>query len=512
MKCMKKLWALLLALVLALALCVTASAETVGAPGGNPYPGNEPTVSDPITEIEFTIEKRVELAGEGTIPAATFTFELTDPDGRSLSDCGLAVRDNTVTLAEDETSGTTVFAISVADADKIRSTWNRDGNNYTKTFRLTEKNDGADGWTYDSQSYDVELTYSDTGDLVCSDCDTRAFRNVYTPAESTVTEEIPFTKVVDLGGNREPGSQTFELEIFDSINSTAGLTITSAVVTNGSGTYQGNLVITGPENDVSVLLGRGFYVREKNGGAANWTYSDAVWHVIRQDGQNATFPATKQTSDNGDYYVDGAAAAMRFTNTYTRTEYGTAEVRIPFTKVVKLGGNREPGSQSFQLEIFGIGNSNTAEYANVTYTASVTTNGAGTYNGEIVITGPENEVESFVCEGFFVREKNGGAANWTYSDALWYVENAGGQYNVYPAVKHTTPNGDSYEADQTQQAAQMRFTNVYTRNHRNIIPSDPGPDEKFVSPKTFDAGIGLYAVSALLSAAGGAWLGGKKRK
>ena len=24
----------------------------------------------------------------------------------------------------------------------------------------------------------------------------------------------------------------------------------------------------------------GFYVREKNAGAANWTYDDAVWHIL----------------------------------------------------------------------------------------------------------------------------------------------------------------------------------------------------------------------------------------
>lgn len=328
----KKLWALVLALVMALALSVTAVAETAEIVGPNPLPpGNTPTGGEPITAVEVEIKKTVELAGEGTIPAATFTFVLTDPDGRSLSDCGIAVRDDKVTLAEGENNGTTAFVISVTDADKIRSTWTLDGNNgYAKTFRLTEKSDGAAGWTYDGQSYDIALTYSAAGDLGCNEA-TKMFRNVYTP---TKTVEIPFTKVVKLGGNTAPDKQTFELEIFNSVNPTDGLTITSAVETNGRGTYEGKLVITGPGEKVDNLIGRGFYVREKSGDAANWTYSDAVWHVIKVDGQNKIYPATKKTSDNGDYYEDGAAVEkMTFTNTYTRNTSSTVYPTQPPTPI-----------------------------------------------------------------------------------------------------------------------------------------------------------------------------------
>ena len=60
--------------------------------------------------------------------------------------------------------------------------------------------------------------------------------------------------------------------------------------------------------------------------------------------------------------------------------------KIPFIKTVKLGGNTHPGTTDFKLEIFNIGNSNADGYKDVTYTAAVTTNGAGSYDGELVIS------------------------------------------------------------------------------------------------------------------------------
>ena len=70
-------------------------------------------------------------------------------------------------------------------------------------------------------------------------------------------------------------------------------------------------------------------------------------------------------------------------------EFGNYEEQkqyeIPFTKTVKLGGNTAPGKTDFTLEIFDIGNGTEVNYKDVTYTAAVTTPGAGSYNGELVI-------------------------------------------------------------------------------------------------------------------------------
>ena len=130
----------------------------------------------------------------------------------------------------------------------------------------------------------------------------------------------------------------------------------------------------------------------------------------------------------------------------------------------------------------------------MTYTAAVTTNGAGSYNGELVISCPAAQVRQFVCEGFYVREVKGDLSGWTYSDAVWFVKP---EYQVNNGV----PPMKIYLTEYTEEATaaeRMTFENTYTYN-----TSYTTPDVKPTSaPKTFDAGVALYGVSALLSLSG----------
>ncbi len=190
---------------------------------------------------------------------------------------------------------------------------------------------------------------------------------------------------------------------------------------------------------------------------------------------------------------------------------------------MKQGGGVAPGQETFSLEIFDIGNGNANEYKDVTYTASVKTNGAGDYEGVLTITGPASQVQQIVCEGFFVREVKGSAANWTYSDAVWrvgYEQLAGEGYTItfsgglpglnqpigdngqsvptdpeygfvfHPAKLESTDNGERYVFDPQQRVERMTFENIYTLN-------------KIALAKTGDdSGLGLWL--ALLSASGAA--------
>ena len=232
---------------------------------------------------------------------------------------------------------------------------------------------------------------------------------------------------------------------------------------------------------------KSFLLKEQNDGKAGWQYSTDTYAV--------TF--TYRTADKSmelaihvpgnDVYYDSA----KFTNTYIEN---LATVKIPFTKTVKLGGNTGPGKTDFKLEIFDIGNGSADGYKDVTYTAAVTTNGAGSYNGELVISGPAAQVRQFVCEGFSVREVKNNYSGWTYSDAVWFVKP---EYQVNNGV----PPMKIYLTEYTEEATaaeRMTFENTYTRN-----TSYTTPDEKPISsPKTFDAGVALYGVSALLSLTG----------
>ena len=169
---------------------------------------------------------------------------------------------------------------------------------------------------------------------------------------------------------------------------------------------------------------------------------------------------------------------------------------VPFIKTVNLGGNTHPGTTDFRLEIFDIGNGNAAGYKDVTYTAAVTTNGAGSYNGELIISGPKEQVRDFVSEGFFVREVNDNRSGWTYSDAVWHVAANG---EIRPAKLETTANGEFYGVVNTADTVrEMTFENTYTYNTSYTTPDE----QPISSPKTFDAGVALYGVSALLSLSG----------
>ena len=177
------------------------------------------------------------------------------------------------------------------------------------------------------------------------------------------------------------------------------------------------------------------------------------------------------------------------------------ELKIPFIKTVTLGGNTAPGETEFELEIFKIGNSN-VDCKNVPYTAAVTTNGAGSYKGTLIISGTAEQIRDIVSEGFFVRELKKDLSGWTYSDAVWFVSSEG---KIYPATMETTDNGEVHFREVEGAAAEdkMTFENTYTYSTTPIRREKPNtPEPAITAPKTFDAGVALYGVSALLSLTG----------
>lgn len=229
---------------------------------------------------------------------------------------------------------------------------------------------------------------------------------------------LSIEKTVVQGGNVAPGSETFTFELLMGVGEDQDgtplyrLLDTAEITTNGTGTKEHTLKFTIPEDlNSQDGFGRNYiYLRERAGSAAGWTYSDALYRVsymMNNDGSHRhIFHGVDPTMGN---YLEKAP----FTNTYT-------SYKLPFTKTVKLGGSAAPGRETFELEIFDVRNSNLTNYANL-YTAAVTTNGVGDYDDALVISGPSDQVWELVCEGFYVREKNAGTANWTYDDAVWHI-------------------------------------------------------------------------------------------
>ena len=304
------------------------------------------------------------------------------------------------------------------------------------------------------------------------------------------TYRIPFTKVVEQAGTCAPGKETFKFEAVNHVIDAAeypDVQRSVEIETNGAGTYQGTLTITGPAVQVQNFVGRGFYVREVQGNDQCWTYSNKQYYVAFDIDNTTREPMLT-------FYLNNEEVSeMTFANIYTEN---LTTIEIPFTKTVKLGGNTAPGETDFTIAVCDVNAHDLSYYTDVKYTAAVTTTGAGDYDGKLIISGPAGKVSEFVSEGFYVREVNDGLPKWTYSDAVWYVSSEG---EIFPAKMEKTDNGEFYDVINNADAVgKMTFENIYTRN-----TSYTTPDEKpIASPKTFDAGVALYGVSALLSLTG----------
>ena len=341
-------------------------------------------------KVEISVVKHVQQTGTETPPAETFEFEVEDTardEKHHLSYYGIGVEELKLsTTGAGDVEKTFSFKVSWTNdyADYHWDAVPKSGTNtvawYSKTFLLREKNDGKPGWNYSNKEYALTFWYDiadGTMQLNIHDPGNDAY---YPKAEFTNTYngtryKLPFTKTVKLGGSAAPGQENFELEIFNVGNSNLtnyGNLYTAAVTPNGAGDYDGRLVISGPADSVKALVCEGFYVREKNAGTANWTYDDAVWHILpkRTDTEGSyiadvdaplvnnlpadTQPETdandrlvihttkREESDNGVDYVDYGTPAnkMTFTNTYTRSSGGgggSSSASITVNKTDALG-------------------------------------------------------------------------------------------------------------------------------------------------------------------------------
>ena len=478
-----------------------------------------PQLRDPIVTIELPFTKTVRQGGTAAPGAETFhleVFEIGNGNKNEYQDVSYTA--SVKTSGAGDYGGNLVITGPKSQVQQFIS----------EGFFVREVTGSAANWTYSDAVwmiapdyngssdepkltiYPTKMEKTDNGTFYVWDrenpADRMRFENVFTFDDPIVTIELPFTKTVKQGGTAAPGAETFNLEIFDIGNSNKNeyrdVSYTASVKTNGTGDYSGKLVITGPKSQVRQFISEGFFVREAKGSAANWTYSDAVW-MISPDYNGSSdepkltiYPTKMEKTDNGTFYVwdrENPADRMRFENVFTFDD-PIVTIELPFTKTVKQGGTAAPGVRTFSLEIFDIGNSNKNEYRDVSYTASVKTNGAGDYSGKLVITGPKSQVQQFISEGFFVREVKGSAANWTYSDAVWMIAP---DYNdsrdemkltIYPTKMEKTDNGNRYVREGMNPVNKMSFVNTYTYS-------------KTTAPKTGDSGnVLLWCVLLLTSA------------
>lgn len=322
--------------------------------------------------------------------------------------------------------------------------------------------------------------------------------------------DVLIVKHVRQNGTEAPPAETFEFEVEDTARgekhplSYYGIGVEDLKLsTNGVNDVEKTLrfrvptkkdytpyhwdAVTKSGTDTVAWYSKTFLLKEKNDGKPGWTYSTAdyaltFWYDIEDNSMELNL----HQPGNDVYY-----SKAEFTNTYSSTSY-----ELPFTKTVKQGGNTAPGKETFALEIFDVGVSSMEAHAKDLYTATVTTKGAGTYDGKLIISGPADQVEALLCEGFYVREKDRGADHWTYDDAVWHIkpqyEQTSGQtvvnvplvstntpleatvmnyqLAIYPTTKMKGANGIYYEDSETA-VEKMTFTNTYTYDAEVIPPA-----------------------------------------
>ena len=216
--------------------------------------------------------------------------------------------------------------------------------------------------------------------------------------------------------------------------------------------------------------------------------------------------------------IDLLSSGTQYFNLYKNVHFVTQEavttIEMPFVKTVKQGGSVAPGKQTFEFEIFDIGNGNTEGYKDVTVTAKVETGGAGDYKGKIMITGPASQVEEMICEGFYIREKNTGSAGWTYSDAVYHavfhLTDTGSSFELFPVEKRSSENGDYYAPVQEAAVDSMVFVNTYTNNAAPDTSGQTGGSSNTGDNSDPALWAALLAISMLT--AGGIVLYGRKKR
>ena len=230
----------------------------------------------------------------GTLAADQFTFELVDQNGKVVG------------TAKNKADGTVEFPAVSFDA----------AGNYN--FKIREKNEGAAGYTYDATEFDVAVAVADNGkgqlEATATYAKEAAFSNTYKAAAASVV--VKASKTLN-GGTLAADQFTFELVdqngkvVGTAKNKADGTVEFPAVSFDAAGDYK-------------------FKIREKNEGAAGYTYD------------STEFDVAVAVTDNGKGQLEATATYAKeaaFSNTFKPE---AASLVVNATTVLKKGEENQP--------------------------------------------------------------------------------------------------------------------------------------------------------------------------
>lgn len=199
----------------------------------------------------------------------------------------------------------------------------------------------------------------------------------------------------------------------------------------------------------------------------------------------------------------------------------TLELTAPYTTIVQKDGSVKPGETVFKLKLMN-DRGKVLKYAKVSGT-SVTTNGVGSYAGELTITGSFGDLMELFSPFVFVQQVDEGKDGWEYDDKVWCLvckETIAASYSlddaapeeepsgllIYPTSYTKDDDGGYYNLDEDKgPVKKMTFVNTYTKEKADVSSL----------PKTGDSSsltgwLILLAVSA--AAVAGAVVYSRRRK
>ena len=344
------------------------------------------------------------------------------------------------------------------------------------------------------------------------------------------------------------GGSIFDCNAYQN-GSAAGVGIDSIVNANG-GTIKGTVFSDGQIQNTADSGGcTVFYGGIENRGTINgktvtFKKDDNSTYAVEvvKNGNKAIEPIepTREGYKLTGWYTDEVLTnKYDFGNAVTDdiTLYAGWGLSVPFTTTVKQDGNVAPGETTFTLELVD-NEGNVLSPKDIEVTASIKTNGAGSYDSEMVIAGSSNEVLGMLGDGVFVKQKGIDDSNWTVDPKVWYLimekkssedtnddaiaelavlddpDALSGKYvAIYPAEYSETENGSQYEVISDEAAVEkMTFTNRYNRQEADpAVPEDTAKGDSDSNTKTDaedsaktgdDTNLALWIALMLLAGAG----------
>lgn len=207
-------------------------------------------------------------------------------------------------------------------------------------------------------------------------------------------------------------------------------------------------------------------------------------------GTTTTYPAQKKVKN----LTTTAGDTLTLTGVWEKTEV----LEVAWSVTVKQSGTAAPGKTAFDLDVLSFDDDLAKDpLFTLTWTSNLTTNGKGTYNGVLTLSGARSNIQKLKKGGgFYVGQRTGTASGWTYDKTVYYVNLiAVGEscaLSIYPVKTEMTDDGiPVYTPDKTK-PTDISLTNTYTKAANK---SDT------TNPKTGDTAIYFAQATMLLSLA-----------